>query len=161
MIPPIAIELALKYGKYIVIVLIVIAGYFSWKHHIESVQREKDRAEVAERDAKTARDSAALLAAEKEKVEKSNNEQNARLQNAITIYATRATELNADVDNLVGRLRNNRAAAGCVKDTMPRAADDKQERVQRDNETDHDIARAALELAAMCEMQINKLPVVK
>lgn len=161
MIPPFAIELAIKYGKHIIIALIVIAGYFSWKHHIESVQREKDRAEVAERDAKTARDSAELLAAEKSKVEKSNNEQTARLQNAITIYATRTTELNDDVNNLVNRLRNNRAAASCSKDTMPGAADDQQERVRRDNEEGHDIARAALELAAMCEMQINKLPVVK
>jgi len=155
----IALTLLKRYLPQIILAVALITGYFAWKHHIEAVQREKDRAEVALRDADTARQSAELMAAEKAKVEKLNNEQNERLQNAITIYADRASNLNDDVANLTNRLRNNRAAASCDKNTVPGAGDDNGKRKIRNNEADTDIARAAIELANMCELQINKLPV--
>lgn len=82
--------LQIKLAIYAAMALILTGIYFSWEYHIKSVQREKDRAEVAERDADTARQSAELMATEKAKAEKSNSELNERLQNAITIYADRA-----------------------------------------------------------------------
>lgn len=153
--------LQIKLAIYAAMALILTGLYFSWEYHIKSVQREKDRAEVALRDAETARQSAELMATEKAEVEKLNNEQNERLQNAITIYADRATNLNDDVANLTSRLRNNRPTASCGKNTMPGTSDDNGKRKERDHEADTDIARAAIELANMCELQINKLPVVK
>lgn len=158
-----AISLALikRFLPQIILAVALITGYFAWKHHIEAVQREKDRAEVAERDADTARQSATLMAAEKAKVEKLNNEQNERLQNAITIYADRASNLNDDVANLTDRMRNNRVAPSCDKNPMPGTSNDNGKGKIRNNEADTDIARAAIELANLCELQINKLPVVR
>lgn len=153
--------LQIKLAMYAVMALILTGLYFSWEYHVKSVQKEKDRAEVALRDADTARQSAELLATEKAKVEKSNNELNERLHNAITIYADHATNLNDDVANLTSRLRNNRAPASCGKNTMPKTSDDNGKGKERDREADTDIARAAIELANMCELQINKLAVVK
>lgn len=151
--------LQIKLAIYAAMALILTGIYFSWEYHIKSVQREKDRAEVALRDADTARKSAELMAAEKAKVEKLNNEQNERLQNAITIYADRASNLNDDVINLTNRMRNNRAAPSCDKNAMPGTSDDNRRGKEKDRESDTDIARAAIELANMCELQINKLPV--
>lgn len=153
--------LQIKLAIYAAMALILTGLYFSWEYHIKSVQREKDRAEVALRDADTARQSAELMATEKAKVEKLNNEQTERLQNAITIYADRATNLNADVANLTSRMRNNRAAASCDKNAMPGNGDDNGRGKEKDRESDTDIARAAIELANLCELQINKLPVVR
>lgn len=153
--------LQIKLAIYAAMALILTWLYFSWEYHIKLVQREKDRAEVALRDADTARQSAELMAAEKAKVEKLNNEQNERLQNAITIYADRATNLNDDVANLTNRLRNNRVPPSCDKNTVPGTGDDNRKGKERDREADTDIARAAIELANMCELQINKLQVIK
>lgn len=153
--------LQIKLAIYAAMALILTGLYFSWEYHIKSVQKEKDRAEVALRDLETERKSAELLATEKAKVEKSNNELNERLQNAITIYADRASNLNDDVANLTNRMRNNRAAPGCNKNPMPGTSNDNGKGKERDREADTDIARAAIELANMCELQINKLQVVK
>jgi len=152
--------LQIKLAIYALTAIIIVGAYFGWAYHQQQIGYEKAAKEVALRDAETARQSAELMATEKAKVEQSNKEQTERLQNAITIYAQRTGDLNDDVDNLTKRMRDNRPAASCGKDAVPRAADDNQERVRRNNETDHDIARAALELAAMCEMHINKLPMV-
>jgi len=145
--------LQIKLAIYALTAIIIVGAYFGWAYHQQQIGYEKAAKEVALRDAETARQSAELMATEKAKVEQSNKEQTERLQNAITIYAQRTGDLNDDVDNLTKRMRDNRPAASCGKDAVPRAADDNQERVRRNNETDHDIARAALELAAMCEMQ--------
>lgn len=153
--------LQIKLAIYALTAIIIIGAYFGWAYHQQQIGYEKAAKEVALRDAETARQSAELMATEKAKVEQSNKEQTERLQNAIAIYAQRAGDLNSDIDNLTKRMRDNRPAASCGKDPMSGTANDNKERVRRNNETDHDIARAALELAAMCEMQINKLPVVK
>ncbi len=153
--------LQIKLAIYAAIALILTGLYFSWEYHIKSVQREKDRAEVALRDADTARQSAELMATEKAKVEKSNNELNERLPNAITIYADHTRNLNDDVANLTNRMRNNRAPASCGKNTVPKTSDDNGKGKERDREADTDIARAAIELANMCEKKINELKVVK
>jgi len=151
--------LQIKLAIYALIAIIVTGAYFGWAYHQQQIGYEKAAKEVALRDADTARQSAELLATEKAKVEQSNKEQTARLQDAITIYATRTNDLNDDIDNLTKRLRNSSKAASCGQNTVPGRSDDNQERERRNNEADTDIARAAIELANLCELQINKLPV--
>lgn len=151
--------LQIKLAIYALIAVIITGAYFSWKYHVESVQKEKDRAEVALRDAKTAEDSAKLMAEEKAKVELESKQQNERLQNAITIYAQRATNLNDDVDNLTKRMRNNSAKTGCGKNTLPGTSDDNGKGKSTDNDANREIAQTIIELANLCEVQINKLPV--
>jgi len=151
--------LQIKLAIYAAMALIVIGAYFSWEHHIKSIQREIDRAEVAKRDAKTAETSAKIMAEEKAKVEQSNKDQTERLKNAIKIYAQRATDLNDDVANLTQRMRNNRAPTSCSQNSVPGTGNDNTGGKGRDNKTDSDIARAAIELANMCEMQINRMKV--
>lgn len=153
--------LQIKLAIYALMVIIVTGAYFGWAYHQQQIGYEKAAKEVALRDADTARQSAELMATEKAKVEQSNKEQTARLQDAITIYATRTNDLNDDVDNLTKRLRNSSKAASCGQNTVPGRGDDNIERERRNNEADTDIARAAIELANMCELHINKLQVVK
>ncbi len=152
-------ELASKYLLQILSVAVIFALYFAWEHHVQTVQKEKDAAVVAKRDAKTAEDSAKLMAEEKAKVEQASKEQSERLQNAITIYATRTHNLSSDVDNLTSRLRNNSAKAGRCENTMPGASDDNSKGKSADNDANREIAQTIIELANLCEVQINKLPV--
>jgi len=152
--------LQIKLASYAAMALILTGLYFSWEHHIKSIQREIDRAEVARRDADTARQSAELMATEKAKVEKENDELNVRILNAVTIYAERSVTLNDDVDNLTKRLRNSSKTTSCSQNPVPGAGDDNIERERRNNEADNDIARAAIKLANLCEKKINELKVV-
>ena len=152
--------LQIKLAIYALMAIIVIGAYFGWAYHQQQIGYEKAAKEVALRDADTARQSAELLATEKAKVEQSNKEQTARLQDAITIYATRTNDLNDDIDNLTKRLRNNRPAASCSQNPVPGAGDDNVEGERRNNEADNDIARAAIRLANLCEKKINELKVV-
>jgi len=157
----IVVRLLSKYLYQIAIVLAILAAYFAWAHHIAAVQEEKDKAAVAVRDAETAKKSAELLAGEKAKVEKANNETIARLKNAVDIYAEHSSNLSADVTNLVERMRSaNSKRSSCGKDSVPRADIDNLQRESGDNGGDYDIARAAIKLANLCELQINRLPVV-
>lgn len=151
--------LQIKLAIYALIAIIITGAYFGWAYHQQQIGYEKAAKEVALRDADTARQSAELLATEKAKVEQSNKEQTARLQDAITIYATRTNDLNDDIDNLTKRLRNSSKAASCGQNTVPGTSNDNGKGKIRNNEADTDIARAAIELANMCELQINKLPV--
>lgn len=153
--------LQIKLAIYALMAIIVTGAYFGWAYHQQQIGYEKAAKEVALRDADTARQSADLLATEKAKVEQSNKEQTERLQDAITIYATRTNDLNDDIDNLTKRLRNNRPAASCGQNTVPGRGDDNQERERRNNEADTDIARAAIRLANLCEKKVNELKVVK
>jgi len=152
--------LQIKLAIYALMAIIVTGAYFGWAYHQQQLGYEKAAKEVALRDADTARQSAELMATEKAKVEQSNKEQTARLQDAITIYATRTNDLNGDVDNLTKRLRNSSKTASCGKDSVPGAGNDNQERERRNNEADNDIARAAITLANLCEKKINELKVV-
>ena len=153
--------LQIKLAIYALMAIIVTGAYFGWAYHQQQIGYEKAAKEVALRDADTARQSAELLATEKAKVEQSNKEQTARLQDAITIYATRTNDLNDDVDNLTKRLRNSGKTASCSQNAVPGTGDDNVEGERRNNEADTDIARAAIELANLCELQINKLQVIK
>jgi len=99
------------------------------------------------------------MAVEKEKVEQSNKEKTERLQDAITIYATRTGDLNGDVDNLTKRLRNSGKAASCGQNSVPGRGDDNRGGKGSDHEEDQDIAKAAIELANLCEEKINELKV--
>lgn len=161
MIPPFLMQLAAKYAVYIVATIVLACAYFAWSYHVEQVGYAKAEAKYAKRDAETARRSAELLEVEKANVERENQKQTERLQNAITIYATRTSDLNDDIDNLAKRMRQSTAATSCSKDPMPRSGNDNGKREKRDNEENHDIARAALELANLCEYQINRLEVRK
>ena len=153
--------LQIKLAIYALMAIIVTGAYFGWAYHQQQIGYEKAAKETALRDAETARKSAELMATEKAHVEQANKEQTGRLQNAITIYATRTSDLNDDVDNLTKRLRNNRPAASCGQNTVPGRGDDNRGREKTDRQADTDIARAAIELANMCELHINKLQVVK
>lgn len=152
--------LQIKLAVYALMAIIVTGAYFGWAYHQQQIGYEKAAKEVALRDADTARQSAELMATEKAKVEQSNKEQTERLQDAITIYATRTNDLNDDIDNLTKRLRNNRPAASCGQNTVPGRGDDNIERERRNNEADTDIARAAIRLANLCEKKVNELKVV-
>lgn len=152
--------LQIKLAIYALMAIIVIGAYLGWAYHQQKIGYEKAAKEVALRDAETARQSAELIATEKAKVEQSNKEQTERLQDAITIYATRTNDLNDDIDNLTKRLRNNRPAASCGQNTVPGRGDDNIERERRNNEADTDIARAAIRLANLCEKKVNELKVV-
>jgi len=152
--------LQIKLAIYALMAIIVTGAYFGWAYHQQQIGYEKAAKEVALRDADTARQSAELMATEKAKVEQYNKEQTARLQDAITIYATRTNDLNDDIDNLTKRLRNSSKTASCGKDSVPGAGNDNQERERRNNEADNDIARAAITLANLCEKKINELKVV-
>ena len=153
--------LQIKLAIYALMAIIVTGAYFGWAYHQQQLGYEKAAKEVALRDADTARQSAELMATEKAKVEQSNKEQTGRLQNAITIYATRTSDLNDDVDNLTKRLRNSSKAASCGQDSVPGGSNNNESGKASDREEHQRIAKAAIELANMCELQINKLQVVK
>ena len=152
--------LQIKLAIYALMAIIVTGAYFGWAYHQQQIGYEKAAKEVALRDADTVRQSAELMAREKAKVEQANKEQTARLQDAITIYATRTSDLNDDIDNLTKRLRNSSKAASCGKDTMPGRGDDNRGGKGSDHEEDQDIAKAAIELANLCEKKIIELKVV-
>ena len=159
MIPPFLMQLAAKYVVHIVVSIALVCAYFAWSYHVEQVGYAKAEAEYAKRDAETARQSAEILAVEKANVERETQKQTKRLQNAITIYATRTNDLNDDIDNLTKRMRQSTSTTSCNQDPVPRPGDDNTKREERDHEENHDIARAALELANLCEYQINRLEV--
>ena len=152
--------LQIKLAIYALMAIIITGAYFGWAYHQQQIGYEKAAKEVALRDADTARQSAELMATEKAKVEKENDELNVRILNAVTIYAERSVTLNDDVDNLTKRLRNSSKAASCGQNAVPGAGDDNIERERRNNEADTDIARAAIKLANLCEKKINELKVV-
>ena len=158
--PPFLAQLAAKYAVYIVSVIVILCAYFAWSYHKEQVGYAKAEAKYAKRDAETARQSAELLAVEKANVERSNNQLTERLKNAVTIYAEHTNSLNADVDNLVKRMRNSRPAASCSQDPVPRSSNDNRTGKSDSDERDYDIALAAIRLANLCEYHINRLEVV-
>ena len=153
--------LQIKLAIYALMAIIVTGAYFGWAYHQQQIGYEKAAKEVALRDADTARQSAELMATEKAKVEKSNNELNERLHNAITIYSDHTRNLNDDVANLTNRMLNDRTPAICCNFLLFGTSDDNGKGKERDREADTDIARAAIELANLCELQINKLQVIK
>jgi len=152
--------LQIKLAIYALIAIIVIGAIGGFAYHHQKIGEERERTKTAKRDAKTAKDSAELMATEKAKVEQSNNEHNERLMNAITIYADRNVSVHDDVSNLTKRMRQSATAASCSKNPMPGTSNDNQERERRDNEADYDIASAAIKLANLCEKKISELKVI-
>lgn len=159
-IPPALAAFAAKNALRIVLVIVAICAYFAWSYHVEQVGYAKAEAKYAKRDAETARQSAALMAVEKANVERSNHQLTERLKNAVTIYAEHTNSLNADVDNLVKRMRDSRPTASCSKDPLPRPGDNNRAGKSDGDERDYDIALAAIRLANLCEYHINRLEVV-
>lgn len=158
----ILIQFASKYLFQIIATIVIIAAYFTWQHHQQALGEERVKAEVAKRDAETARKSAELIASEKAKVEQLNNEQNERYKNAITIYADRATELNDDVANLTKRMRHSTKAADCNQDSMPGTINangtGKEQIAWTDREVE-EYAKTAIQIENELEKLVNEIPV--
>lgn len=158
----ILIQFASKYLFQIIATIVIIAAYFTWQHHQQTLGEERVKAEVAKRDAETARKSAELIASEKAKVEQLNNEQNERLLNAITIYADRSVNLSDDVSNLTKRMRKSATTAECNKDTVSRTANDSGTGERQIAWTDREIeeyAKTAIQIENELEKLVNEIPV--
>lgn len=153
--------LQIKLAIYAATGLILLGSYFAWAYHQRAIGAAEVRAEVAEQDAKTAKQSADLMARKKAEVEKSNKDKTERLLNAVQIYADQKTVSTERVTSLVERMQRScpKAASGS-RDSMPGRSDDNTEGKGRDHETNLDIARAANTLADLCEKKINELKVV-
>lgn len=156
----IVLRLLSKYLFQILIAVSVLALYFVWAHHQQTIGAEKVKAEVAQRDARVAGEMEKLLRIEKENVEKQNRDKTERLTNAVKIYAEHSSDLSVDVDNLVKRMRSTGPANACSKDPVPRSRDDNERGKGSDHERDYDIALAAIRLVNLCEKKINELEVV-
>lgn len=143
-------QLASKYLIQILSVLAVFSLYFAWANHQQTIGEEREKVAVAKASEK-------LMAEEKSKVEVENKDTTARLQNAITIYATRTHNLPADVDSIANRMCND---TGLSKNSVPRSSDDNVQGKSTDNAVNREIAQEIIELANLCEVQINKLKVV-
>ena len=156
----VVLRLLSKYLFQILIAVSVLALYFVWANHQQTIGAEKVKAEVAQRDARVAGEMEKLLRIEKENVEKQNRDKTERLTNAVKIYAEHSSDLSADVDNLVRRMRSTGPANACSKDPVPRSSDDNERGKGGDHEGNYDIALAAIRLANLCEKKINELEVV-
>ena len=88
---------AMKIAAGLIVTLIVIGGYFAWKHHIEAVQHEKDMAEIE-------RSSKELLQRKMVEVKIENDALHERKDNAIQIYAKRSADVERDAGNLIKRI---------------------------------------------------------
>jgi len=142
---PLMIKLAL-YGAA---VLLVIGSYFAWKHHVQTVEREKVMRQMAESSEK-------LLQEKLIEVKKENDELQERKNNAIKAYADHATNRQSDVDNLTNRLRNS--ASSC-RDALPRAVIDTPIRERPDQPDNTRLAGKIVDLMNSCELWINQIPV--
>lgn len=140
---------ATKIAAGLVITLIVIGGYFAWKHHIETVQHEKDIAAFE-------RSSKELLQRKIEEVDRENADLNKRKDNAIQIYANRSADIERDAGNLINRL--SKRAGGC-RNAMPGKADNDRKAEDGSAEADRSIAREIISALNACEFWINQIPV--
>jgi len=141
---PLMIKLAL-YGAA---VLLVVGSYFTWKHHVQTVEREKVMRSMAESSAK-------LLQKKLIEVKKENDELQERKTNAIKAYADHATNFQRDVDSLTRRLRD---ATGSGRNAVCREVIDTTERERPDQQTDTRIASTVIDLVNSCELWINQIP---
>lgn len=155
-----ALRLLSKYLFQILVAVSVLVLYLVWVHHQQAIGEERIKTEVALRDARIAGEMEKLLRTEKENVEKQNRDKTERLTNAVKIYAEHSSDLSADVDNLVKRMRSTGPTNACSKDPVPRSRDNNERGKGGDHEGNYDIALAAIRLANLCEKKINELEVV-
>lgn len=112
------------YAKKIIagllITLIVIGGYFYWKHEVVSEALDKERAAWNERDAETEKRGLAILALKNHEIDRIKEQQRTTYIGAIKDYAKHIQNLNnqlaADSNK---RLFVNTAKASCDRDALP------------------------------------------
>jgi len=116
---------AMKIAAGLIITLIVIGGYFYWKHQIVSDALEVERAAWVKRDAETEKKGQALLDLKNHEIERVKEEQRNTFIGAIQDYANHIQNLN---DQLAAdrnkRLFVNTAKASCDRDSLPGKARD-------------------------------------
>ena len=140
---------AMKIAAGLVITLIVIGGYFAWKHHIEAVQHEKDMAAFE-------RSSRELLQRKIEEVNRENDDLHERKDNAIQIYANRSADIERDTNALIERMQHR---AGSCRNTMPGKADNDSKAEGGSTEADRRFALEIISALNACEFWINQIPV--
>ena len=140
---------AMKIAAGLIVTLIVIGGYFAWKHHIEAVQHEKDMTAFE-------RSSKELLQRKIEEVNRENDDLHERKDNAIQIYATRSADIERDAGNLVKRMSKR---SGSCRNTMPGNADNDSKAESGSVEEDRSIALEIVSVLNVCEYWINQIPV--
>ena len=145
----IAFALIKRYLPQIIISIALIGGYFSWKHHIEAVQHEKDMADIE-------RSSKELLQRKMVEVKIENDALHERKDNAIQIYAKRSADVERDAGNLVKRMSKR---AGSCRNTMPGKVDDDGRTKGGSIEEDRSVALEIVSVLNVCEYWINQIPV--
>ena len=140
---------AKKIAVGILVTVVLIGGYYSWKHHIEAVQHEKDMAEV-ERKTKE------LLQRKMVEVKIENDALQERKDNAIKIYAERSADVERDANNLAKRMS---ISTGSCRNTMPGKADNDSKAERRSAEENRGVAVEIISVLNMCEYWINQIPV--
>ncbi|MBP9870657.1 MAG: hypothetical protein KBC53_04055 [Nitrosomonas sp.] len=110
---------AMKIAAGLIITLIVIGGYFYWKHQIVSDALEVERAAWVKRDAETEKKGQALLDLKNHEIERVKEEQRNTFIGAIQDYAKHYKNAN---DQLAAdrnkRLFVNTAASSCGGNTL-------------------------------------------
>lgn len=144
-----AFALIKRYLPQIIISIALIGGYFSWKHHIEAVQHEKDMADIE-------RSSKELLQRKMVEVKIENDALHERKDNAIQIYAKRSADVERDAGNLVKRMQNS---SGSCRNAVPGKADNDSKAESGRTEADRSIALEIVGVLNACEFWINQIPV--
>lgn len=111
--------LLVKFLPYIIGAVLIVSGYFGWKHHIETAVRIEVMSEVAARDAETERKGMELLKLKQHEADLINQQNQARANNAIQIYAQRYDDLRRAAADQRVRMRVKAAKTSCDTNTMP------------------------------------------
>ena len=91
--------LLIKFLPYVIGAMLIVSGYFGWKHHIETAVRNEVLAEIAARDAETERKSKELLKLKQHEADLINQRNQARANNASLFMITllRCYPVNAEI----------------------------------------------------------------
>ena len=145
----IAFALIKRYLPQIIISIALIGGYFSWKHHIEAVQHEKDMADIE-------RSSKELLQRKMVEVKIENDALHERKDNAIQIHAKRSADIERDAGNLIKRMQNS---SGSCRNAVPGNSDNDSKAESGSAEADRSLALEIVGVLNACEFWINQIPV--
>ena len=140
---------AKKIAVGILVTVVLIGGYYSWKHHIEAVQHEKDMAEIE-------RSSKELLQRKMVEVKIENDALHERKDNAIQIYAKRSADVERDAGNLIKRMQNS---SGSCRNAVPGNSDNDSKAESGSAEADRSLALEIVGVLNACEFWINQIPV--
>lgn len=119
MIPPIVVEVALKYGTKILAgflaLSIGVGGYYYWKHGVITKAKDECNAAWEERDRQDIKKADAIMAAENAKIEiiKQHYQDQFNMgREKLNDYIETLTVANADANAAVARMRNYKATQG-------------------------------------------------